>query len=78
MSTPHKITAEDVQETLDQWLLAASATTVDKTQRKRFYVKVGERKFKVERRYFEDERGWQVIYWHEDLQGAIDAYNRLS
>jgi hypothetical protein len=73
------ITARDVQKVLDQWVLAADATTADGAQQKKFHVKTGEQRFMVERRYLEgDDRGWQTIYWHTDFQGAIDAYNDLG
>ena len=80
MTTPHKITLDQVEKALDEWLVWARARTADNTQDKRFKVALGRYEFIVERAYREHEimPTWQVIYQGDDAKRAVEAYNRLS
>jgi len=82
MNQPHTITAEEVQAGLG-WHPLASATTADDTMRKRLSVKVGSSVFRVRRYYLAEARQgnfkpWEAVYEGDDLDAAVQAYNRLS
>lgn len=77
---PHRITLDQVDKALDEWLVWARARTADNTQDKRLKIALGRYEFIVERAYIEHEvfPSWQVIYQGDDAKKAVDAYNRLS
>jgi hypothetical protein len=87
MSRPHKISVAEMETFLaSHYVEAASATTVDQTQRKRF-GRSGTGLYLVERRYLEtskiqwslEEVGeWQPIYAGPDLAEAVRMYNGLG
>ncbi len=77
MSRPHKIDAAEIASYLEAHVLeVASATTADRTQRKRLLRKGGSTLI-VDRRYLV-EREPQVIYTGTDLEEAVRVYNSLS
>lgn len=77
MSRPHKINVSEIRAYLEAHVLeVASATTADRTQRKRLLRK-GSATIIVDRRYLV-EREPQVVYEGTDLDEAIRVYNSLS
>lgn len=74
---PHRVSYADVLRHFDEAVvIAASATTADRTQRKRL-VRRGD-KYLVMRRYLSAGEGWEVVIESNILSAAVDAYNRLS
>jgi hypothetical protein len=83
---PHKLDMSRIESTLDMWFMVTRNVTADVTQQKRFHIKIGEHRFKVDRKYFNDDPGdlplpkgeWEIVYEGDDALQAVTAYNRLS
>ena len=72
---PHRVMPNELQGFFaEERIVGASASTVDRSQRKRLCF--GTTGYTTERRYT-DSNTWEVIYTGT-LKGATDAYNRLS
>lgn len=78
MSGSHKVDALEMGRFFESHtVVGASATTVDRTQRKRLSCRGGIT-FVVDRYFAGEDNGWQELYAGPDLAYATRLYNDLG